>query len=82
MNTYDLKYKSSDNKNYYNIVLNLENSDVFQIKNASCDNSAYKFIENELNIHNYKMFFMGNDDFLNMNKIYKKYHKYFNNKEV
>lgn len=84
MKTIDLNNNDYDkNNNYYKIVLDLETKEYFQIKNAGCFASLENYLAEEYKIkfsqvsNRFKIFSMGTDDFLNINKIYKKYHKYF-----
>lgn len=83
MKTYNLGYQSPDGRDYYNIVLDLRDGTYFQIKNASCTAVAENFICERFQIKYwdalkvFRIFHMGNDDTVNLDKIYKKYHKYF-----
>ena len=86
MQIYDLKNLSKDGKEYYRIVLNLQNGEYFLVKNSGCTASVEHFLEEKYNLNNYqvskifKIFFNNTDNFINFDNIYKKYHKYF--KEV
>ena len=80
---YDLEQLSDDGKTYYNIVLNLATGEYFMIKNSGCTAHIEHWLEEKYNIKNwevgkiFKIFFNKNDDFINLENVYKKYHKYF-----
>lgn len=83
--TIEGNYKSSDGNDYYNIALNLENGDFVRIKNASCtavaEEMACEYFNVPCNAMTYKtikIIFMGTSPNLDLNKIPKKYQKYFN----
>ena len=79
-------YKASNNKNYYNIVLNLKTKEKILIKNASCSADAFDIaskyfcLEYRSSILNeIKIFFIGDDvALLNyLDRVPKKYKKFF-----
>lgn len=78
-------YVSSDGNDYYNIVLNLGTGEYVQVKNASCSAIAVDMALEYFNLSPYhlytpdmvKLFFMGTSPELRMERIPKKYHKYF-----
>ena len=83
--TIEGNYKANDGNDYYNIALNLENGDFVRIKNASCtavaEEMACEYFNVPCNAMTYKtikIIFMGTSPNLDLNKIPKKYQKYFN----
>jgi len=75
--------KYDDGEDYYNIGLDLVTGQIVQIKNAGCLAHAEKLVMDFLKI-NYslfssrvKIFFMGNCSGIDLNRIPKKYHKFF-----
>ena len=83
--TIDGKNKESDGNDYYEIALNLKTNEIVRIKNASCSAVAEKMVCEYFNVpcnamtyKTIKIFFMGTSPNLDLNRIPKKYHKYFN----
>ena len=83
--TIDGKNKESDGNDYYEIALNLKTNEIVRIKNASCSAVAEKMACEYFNVpcnamtyKTIKIFFMGTSPNLDLNRIPKKYHKYFN----
>lgn len=77
-------YKASDGKDYFYVALNTKKSEKVLIKNAGCDAAAYTmaldywFINYALyQKSGIKLFFLGSSKEIDLNKIPKKYHKYF-----
>ena len=87
METIEGTYKSTDGKDYYELALNLQNGEKILIKNASCTAVANDMAIKHWGIKssNYsdskiKIFFLGTEPELSLEKIPKKYHKIvFNN---
>lgn len=78
-------YKAENGKDYYDIVLNLGTGEYIQIKNASCtavaEDMALKYFNEDpccpYTSTMIKVFFQGTSAELDMTKIPKKYHRYF-----
>ena len=77
-------YKSSDGKDYFTVALNTRTGEKILIKNAGCSAAAltiamdYWFINYELYYKSgIKLFFLNTSKEIDLNKIPKKYHKYF-----
>lgn len=84
MVTLNGNHKSSDGKDYFYIALNIKKQEKVLIKNAGCDAVAYTmaldywFINYALySKSGVKLFFLGTSKEIDLNKIPKKYHKYF-----
>lgn len=78
-------YKAGDGKDYFNIALNTKTGEKVLIKNAGCEAAAMDMASKYWNL-NYalysstgiKIFFLGTSKGIDLNRIPKKYHKYFN----
>lgn len=84
MKEIDHKAISADGKTYYDIALHLKSGEYIRIKNSGCTAaaldvaSAYFCVDYDGNIYKkIKVFFMGTSPEIDLNKIPKKYHKYF-----
>ena len=87
MKEIDHKAISADGKTYYDIALHLKSGEYIRIKNPGCTAasldvaSAYFCVDYDGNIYKkIKVFFMGTSPEIDLNKIPKKYHKYFKEK--
>lgn len=77
-------YKAEDGKDYYEIALNCKTGEYVQIKNAGCTavakTMAYEYFHVCLGLYaeeDIKIFFHCNCNEVDLNRIPKKYHKYF-----
>ena len=84
MKEIDYKAISADGKTYYDIALHLKSGEYIRIKNPGCTAasldvaSAYFCVDYDGNTYKkIKVFFMGTSPEIDLNKIPKKYHKYF-----
>lgn len=85
METLDGNYKADDGKDYFNIALNTKTGEKVLIKNAGCEAAAIDMASKYWNL-NYalysstgiKIFFLSTSKEIDLNRIPKKYHKYFN----
>lgn len=84
MKEIDHKAISADGKTYYEIALRIKTGECIRIKNPGCTAAAldvacaYWCIDNNANAYKaVKIFFMGTSPEIDLNKIPKKYHKYF-----
>lgn len=77
-------YVSRDHRDYFYLALNTKNYEKVLIKNAGCEAAAFDMAIKHWNL-NYalysstgiKIFFLGVTKEINLNRIPKKYHKYF-----
>ncbi len=82
MQTFDLNNKTNPNKDYYEVIIDLENKNFFMVKNASCTASCEKFLSTYFNIDHwdlqgrFRIFFNNELSFPDMDRVPKKYHKY------
>ena len=84
METIDLN-QTEDNKDYYYFTLYIPTCEILRIKNAGCTACVEDYLEERYNINlnyienyrNTKIFFNGTNPQLDLNNVYKKYHKYF-----
>lgn len=80
-------YKSDDGKDYYDFGLNIITGEVIRIKNTSCsadaEKIAFEYFKTKNNqftkfdIKSLKIFFNGINPEIDLNRIPKKYQKFF-----
>lgn len=75
--TLDGKYIFTDEKDYFDFVLNLDTKEVIRIKNASCTATTEKMAYSYFNSKNIKIFFNSNNPDIDFARIPKKYRKFF-----
>ena len=84
METVDLKQNERLNiEEYYYFTLYLPTGEILRVKNAGCVATLENYLCERYNLKrmevpNYvKIFFNGKESEVNLDRVYKKYHKYF-----
>ena len=84
MEIVDLKQNERLNiDEYYYFTLHLPTGEILRVKNAGCDATLEDYLCERYNLKrmevpNYvKTFFNGKEPEVNLDRVYKKYHKYF-----
>lgn len=73
---------------YYYYTLYIPTGEILCIKNGGCTARVEDYLNQKYNLNHWdayksvKIFFMGTNSKINLDKIYKKYHKYFKDIEV
>ena len=85
----DLNNKESNQPvDYYYYTLYIPTGEILCIKNGGCTAKVEDYLNEKYNLNHWdaykfvKIFFMGTSSKINLDKIYKKYHKYFKDIEV
>lgn len=78
-------YKAGDGKDYFYVALNIKTGEKVLIKNAGCEAAAIDMAAKHWDLNYYlysssgiRIFFLGTSKEIDLNRIPKKYHKYFN----
>ena len=84
MEIVDLKQNERLNiEEYYYFTLHLPTGEILRVKNAGCLASLEEYLSKRYNLRRMevpayvKTFFNGKEPELNLDNVYKKYHKYF-----
>ena len=84
METVDLKQNERLNiDTYYYFTLYLPTGEILRVKNAGCTATLEDYLYKRYNLKNFdgykyvKTFFNGTKPEVDLNNVYKKYHKYF-----